>query len=92
MRSECASSEDENKNIGYIGPPMEKKKRLKSRIYKLGIAERIKFYIGMQSVAMEEFRTVVKDYGISERRAIQLTTNDPNRCQVKCETGCPFYI
>ena len=34
----------------------------------------------------------MREYGIKERRAVKLCANDPNRCQVKCEAWCPFYI
>ena len=41
---------------------------------------------------MEEFRMVMRDYALKERRAIIFVTNDPVRCQVKCENGCPFHV
>ncbi|XP_074357152.1 uncharacterized protein LOC141696904 [Apium graveolens] len=41
---------------------------------------------------MDEFRSMVREYGIKERRSVKFGANDPKRCQVKCEDGCPFYI
>lgn len=46
----------------------------------------------MEFMNMDEFRSMEREYGIKERRAIRFGANDPNRCQVKCEPGCPFYI
>lgn len=46
----------------------------------------------MAFINMEEFRSSVRRYGLEDRRAVHFVTNEPDRCQVKCETGCPFRI
>lgn len=46
----------------------------------------------MKFASMEEFRKVVREYDIRERRAIHFIKNDQHRCQVGCENGCSFYL
>lgn len=41
---------------------------------------------------MEDFRKAVVEYGLADRRALQYSHNDQDRCQVVCEKNCPFYI
>lgn len=53
---------------------------------------KIKWEVGMAFVNIDEFRSMVREYGIKERRSIVFGGNDANRCHVKCESGCPFYI
>lgn len=46
----------------------------------------------MAFVNMDDFRSMVREYEIKERRVIKFGANYANRCQVKCVPGCPFYI
>ena len=94
LRSIGSSSEDENNKIGYVGPPVIRNKRRRQVVgmTSLNRKGRIKWEVGMEFVNMDEFRKLVREYGIKERRAVKLHANDVNRCQVKCEPGCPFYI
>lgn len=46
----------------------------------------------MAFVNMDEVRSLVIGNGMKERRAMKFGANDPNRCQIKCEPGYPFYI
>lgn len=92
MRSLSSSSEDENCKKGYIGPPPLRKRKIRKVVYNPKKDVGIKFSPGMRFVSMDEFRRVVRDYGIAERRAVQFLTNDNERCQVICEGKCPFYI
>lgn len=48
--------------------------------------------MGMKFASMTEFRDVVRQYGVKERRGVQFVTNDAKRCYVCCETDCKFYI
>ncbi|XP_074355322.1 uncharacterized protein LOC141694472 [Apium graveolens] len=41
---------------------------------------------------MAEFIKAVRDYGISERRALHFITNDAKRARVGCEKWCTFYL
>lgn len=91
LRSYSSSSEDENARIGYVGPPPAKKRLRKSKMYNPK-EEEIEFFPGMKFVSMDEFRRVVREYGVKYRRAICFGHNDRKRCQVRCEDKCPFYI
>ena len=43
-------------------------------------------------VNMAEFRDLVRQYDLEERREVQFVTTDKNRCHVVCATDCSFYI
>ncbi|XP_063946815.1 uncharacterized protein LOC135151687 [Daucus carota subsp. sativus] len=88
-----SSSEDENRESGYIGPPVV---TVKKRRKVVGITSRrsnnLEFNVGMAFVNMEEFRNSVKQYGLDERRGVHFVCNEPDRAHVKCDSGCPFRI
>lgn len=52
----------------------------------------VNFVSGMKFTSMEQFRIVVRDYGIKKRRGIKFLTNDAHRAQLVCETCCLLYI
>lgn len=93
MRSLSSSSEDETRKKGYIGPAPVRKRKKRAVVYNPNKKiSAIRFSPGMRFISMDEFRKVVRDYGIAERRKVKLNTNDTDRCQVICEGKCPFYI
>lgn len=51
------------------------------------INDMITWKAGMAFGSMNEFRTIVREYGIKERRVVYFVTNDGDRCQVKCDKG-----
>lgn len=80
LRSDSSSSKDENHRIGYIGPPNTKKrKRNINRIRYGNKDDNIKWEVGMKFSSLAEFRDVVRQYGIKERRGEQFVTNDAKR-------------
>ncbi|XP_074364438.1 uncharacterized protein LOC141705336 [Apium graveolens] len=93
LRSDYSSSEDENSKIGYIGPPNPKKRRRNRPGVRIGENDNVvNWHVGMKFASMQEFRDVVREYGIKDIRGIQLVTNDALRCQVCCEADCRFYM
>ena len=94
LRSLSSSSEDENSKKGYIGDNLVHVRKKKERLHtkEMHTEGSIKFYVGMRFLCMQEFRTLVREYGVKERRGIYFVKNDALRCQVICEENCPFYI
>lgn len=93
LRPDYSSSEDENSNIGYIGPPNPKKRRTGRPGFRLGENQNaINWHVGMKFASMQEFRDTVREYGIKERRGVKFVTSDASNCQVCCEAECRFYI
>lgn len=93
LRSIDSSSEDENTNVGYIGPPPNLLQKKKRKV--MGISSRsgkFQWEVEMAFVSMEEFREQVRSYGLEERRGVHFVCNEPDRAHVKCEIGCPFRI
>lgn len=94
LRSLSSSSEDEISKKGYIGENVVHVRKKKQRLHtkEMHADGSIKFHVGMRFLCMQEFRTIVREYGLKERRAIYFVKNDARRCQVICEENCPFYI
>ena len=93
LRSQSSSSEDENARIGYVGPPNPKKRKRNRTTISYGQSDDIiRWEVGMKFGSMGEFREVVRQYGVRDRRGIQFVTSDTKRCQVCCEADCKFYI
>ena len=91
LRSDSSTSEDENAKIGYVGPA-NPRKRSRGKNKNCTREGTIKWEVGQKFVNMDEFRDLVRQYGLEERREVQFVTNDKNRCQVVCATDCSFYI
>lgn len=94
LRSLDSSSEDEISKMGYIGDNLVHVKKKKERLHtkEMHADGSIKFHVGMRFLCMQEFRMLVREYGLKERRGIYFIKNNAQRCQVICEENCPFYI
>ncbi|KAL8144883.1 hypothetical protein AgCh_003185 [Apium graveolens] len=80
LRSESSSSEDENARIGYVGPPNPKKRKKTRTTVRYGQKDEImRWRVGMKFGSMAEFRDVVRQYGIRDRRGNQFVTSDSKR-------------
>ncbi|XP_050237850.1 uncharacterized protein LOC126687349 [Mercurialis annua] len=52
----------------------------------------IHFAIGMQFSSFDQFKKVVRHYGIKHRYVINFRPNTKKRCKAFCKRQCPFYL
>ncbi|XP_050204978.1 uncharacterized protein LOC126655018 [Mercurialis annua] len=50
------------------------------------------FQVGMQFGNFNQFKDMVRNYGIKNRYVMKLRPNTRGRCKAYCKKDCPFYI
>ena len=90
--------EDENEDSDVLESPdsseeSERTRKKKVNRFKLGSNnEHVVFEVGQIFANGLLAKTVVKEYGLQNKKNVYLEKNEPKRIVVKCSKGCPYHI